>query len=290
MEHISKNLTPDQVKKAAEAIRWVRPAYASFLDFYERVFMAQEKAAQTIRLERIDISEEMRGIKIREKMPLINRSDFLIDRENAKTLLSELCGIASAKEGGLPSPAEKLGRGEALNPDALFDGVLKEDNTVFETAGLESGIDSNILEFLAYHSILPSIKTRSLQLAEYLKDVEWNRGYCPVCGGLAALSTLQGEGKRNFHCSFCWHEWETPRVFCPSCQKEAPEQHQYFYSEDEEEYRVELCETEKTYIKTVDIRKLSRIFHPVLEHLVTLHLDIAAQEKGYQSYGGVVDW
>ena len=57
----------------------------------------------------------------------------------------------------------------------------------------------------------------------------------------------------------------------------------YFYSEEEKEYRVDVCDGCGKYIKTVDIRKTDRLLYPPLEQVSTLHLDIQAREKGLKS-------
>ena len=56
-----------------------------------------------------------------------------------------------------------------------------------------------------------------------------------------------------------------------------------FYSEEDKEARVDLCNQCKKYIKTVDIREVERLVYPALEHISNLHLDIKAQEMGFSS-------
>ena len=56
----------------------------------------------------------------------------------------------------------------------------------------------------------------------------------------------------------------------------------YFFSEEEEAYRVDLCDQCRGYIKTVDSRKLEYEPDLDLEDVVTIHLDILAVERGYQ--------
>ncbi|MCP4718541.1 MAG: formate dehydrogenase accessory protein FdhE, partial [Desulfobacteraceae bacterium] len=67
-------------------------------------------------------------------------------------------------------------------------------------------------------------------------------------------------------------------VFCDSTDKE--DQH-YFFSNEEKEYRVYMCDNCHNYIKLVDLRQLDRAFFPKLEQITTLHLDYKAQEQGY---------
>ena len=41
-------------------------------------------------------------------------------------------------------------------------------------------------------------------LASRLSSEEsWDEGYCPVCGGPAAMGTIREGGDRQLHCGFC---------------------------------------------------------------------------------------
>jgi len=68
---------------------------------------------------------------------------------------------------------------------------------------------------------------------------------------------------------------------CVFCENSDAELQNYFYSEEEKEYRVNLCDHCHSYIKMVDLRQMDRAFHPNLELVSTLHLDMKAREKGY---------
>ena len=97
------------------------------------------------------------------------------------------------------------------------------------------------------------------------------------------LAMLQNEGKRVLACSFCRHEWSAYRIFCPFCENTDSDTLQYFVVQDDDEHRVDVCENCKRFIKTVDLRKISRIIYPPLEQIATLHLDMKASEAGYVS-------
>ncbi|MBW1772327.1 MAG: formate dehydrogenase accessory protein FdhE, partial [Deltaproteobacteria bacterium] len=88
-------------------------------------------------------------------------------------------------------------------------------------------------------------------------------------------------GGRKLVCSFCWHRWSAKRIYCPFCDSSQDKDLHYFYSEDEKEVRVDLCDHCKKYIKTLDTRKVDRLIYPPLEHISNLHLDIKAREMGF---------
>jgi len=59
----------------------------------------------------------------------------------------------------------------------------------------------------------------------------------------------------------------------------------YFFSEQEEDWRVDVCDGCKKYIKTLDTRKVTRPVYFPLEQITSLHLDLKAREMGYESPG-----
>ena len=98
------------------------------------------------------------------------------------------------------------------------------------------------------------------------------------------LSMFEGEvGERFLLCGFCWHKWSSKRLYCPFCDNTDNKTLNYLYSEEEKEYRIDLCDKCKKYIKTIDTRKTERIIYPPLEQVATLHLDIKAKEMKYES-------
>lgn len=84
-------------------------------------------------------------------------------------------------------------------------------------------------------------------------------------------------------CSFCWHPWSGKRVFGPFCENRDSKTQHYFYNEEEKEIRVDLCDSCKKYLKTLDSRETEHMIYTSLEQIASLHLDYKAKEKGYES-------
>lgn len=280
-------LTSDQIKQAATTLKTVRPAYKTLLDFYEQVFLSQEDARRQVEIDPIRIAEKVLFIKTKEKLPLISIFQFRIDSKSAGLLLKKICGIASGANQTMADSAKALLSAleeKKLDPDLLFSGLIEEKDTYYTRVEEEYGIDKKILAFLIYSAIQPSLAVCAEQLSIYLPDNEpWERGYCPICGSDPGLSMLEGEGERFLFCGFCWHKWQVQRLFCPFCGNKDSKTLHYFFSEEEKELRVNVCDSCNKYIKTVDARKTERIIYPPLEQVSTLHLDIQAREKGLES-------
>jgi len=278
-------LTPGQVQKAVEAVKKSKPVYAEILDFYGGVFEAQEDCKGRIDLEPLQLSEDLQTARAREKLPLIKIEAFIYDDTESANLFRALCHLAteanpklSAAAGVILNAVEKT-----IKPDALFSGLLNGNEALFENMANELEIEKPVLGFFTYNSLKPSLCACADQLAVYLNPNEpWLQGYCPICGSAPILSILEDEGRRKLVCSFCWHLWSAKRVHCPYCDSSQNKDLHYFFNEEEKDSRVDVCDNCKKYIKTLDTRKIERLIYPQLEHISTIHLDIKAQEMGYE--------
>lgn len=281
-------VTSDHIKKAVEAIKKLRSAYTDMLEFYQRIFIAQEDFEDKTQIDPMPIADEFLAVKAEKDLPLINISEFMIDVEASSVLLRKICRIAEWANREMAISAKAIINAletRDLDPKALFYSLLEEDDVFFEKAHRDLKIDKRLLASVAYSSIKPSLERCARQLSSYLdKDRPWGKGYCPICGSFPGLSMLESEGERFLICSFCWHKWPYLRMHCPFCENNDAKTIDYFYSEEEREYRVDVCHKCKKYIKTVDTRKTERILYLPLEQVSTLHLDIKARELGLESW------
>ena len=277
----------DEIEKTAEVLKRLRPAYNDLLDFYKEIFVAQENARQHINLDPIAIPKHVLDIKLKEGFPLINQSEFVIEKTVSEDLLKALCHIALHANKKLAISADSLlgavnnGRFDTAK---LFKSFMDEDIAYLENVAEKINIQQQILSFFIYNSIKPSLVVNAQKLSKLLPSIDTRvNGLCPVCGKLPGLATFEGEGEKYLFCSFCWLKWRIQRLFCAFCGNDAHKSLGYFYSEEEPEYRVDTCNNCKNYIKAVDARKLDRPLYPPLEQICTLHLDIKAEEAGFKS-------
>jgi len=277
-------LTSEQVKKAVEAVKKSKPVYAEILDFYGGVFDAQEDCKGRLNLEPLQISAELQTAKAREKLPLIEIEAFIYDHDETAKLFLTLCHLATGANPKLSAAAGIILNAveTTVKPAALFSGLLHGDEAMFENIADELEIEKPTLGFFTYNSLKPSLGACADQLAAYLSpDEPWLQGYCPICGSAPILSILEDEGRRKLVCSFCGHLWSAKRVHCPYCDSSQNKDLHYFYSEEEKDTRVDLCDHCKKYLKTLDTRKIDRLIYPPLEQISTVHLDLKAQEMGF---------
>lgn len=280
-------ITSQQVKQAAEALKKARPSYADLLNFYEKIFTAQEDSKSRIKIDPIKINEEILVLKKKENFSLIDMSEFVLEYHAAATLLENICRIVEAANPDMTDSARAIRKAVAsktLAPRSLFSALLNAEDDYFREVEKSLGIDTKALAFVAYSSIKPSVVHCAQQLAAYLEpDQPWEKGFCPICGSAAGFSLFEDEGQRILFCGFCWHQWAAQRIYCPFCENKDSSALHYYFSETEKDYRVDACDKCKTYIKAVDTRNADRIIYAPLEFVASLHLDIKAQEMGFQS-------
>jgi FdhE protein len=276
-----------EIEKIADALKRLRPAYMDLLDFYKKIFVAQESAQQQVQIEPIPIAEHVLSIKLKEGFPLVSQPEFVIDQGVAQDLMRELCQIAFSTNEKLAASAGSLMGAmdnHRLDTAALIESFMNGEGGNFENAAETLKIEQQVLLFFIYNSIKPSLVVNAQKLSAMLPTVEERlSGSCPICGSMPALAILEGKGGRFLYCSFCWHKWRTPRLFCAFCNNEDHQTLAYFYSEAEPEYRVDTCDRCKNYIKTVDARKSDRLLYPPVEQVCSLHLDIKAEEAGFKN-------
>jgi FdhE protein len=280
-------ITSQQIKQAAATLKKTRPAYTDLLNFYEKIFVAQEDSKSQIKIDPLKIGEEILALKKKEKFSLIDTSEFGLAPDAAIALLERVCQIVETANPEMADSARiirKAVASETLDPQSLFAALLKTEDTYFEKVEKDLGIEKKALAFVTYSSIKPSVVHCAEQLASYLDpDQPWDKGFCPICGSAPGFSLFEDEGQRVLFCGFCWHQWTAQRIYCPFCENKDSNTLHYYFSETEKDYRVDVCDSCKTYIKAVDKRNAERIIYPPLEFVASLHLDIKAQEMGFNS-------
>jgi FdhE protein len=130
-------------------------------------------------------------------------------------------------------------------------------------------------------ALVPYLTRSADEILSHLDLDQWALGYCPVCGGRPNLALLEAErGARRLLCSRCNSVWNYGRTGCPFCRSR---EKQIYYPSEDNVYRLYTCPDCKRYLKTVDLRELHREVVPVVERLVTVGMDLAAQQGGFRS-------
>ena len=290
---ISPQESAERVREALDRIKEHVPAVAPLVDAFgdlmvERTLLREELPKEEgLSLPEIDPDRFLQGVPVAEK------ETFLVARDDLKKAVQRLI---PAMEKGLPKIRGEL----AAVKDALLEGpldleatarlVLENKREEIETAIKDLKLDSRILEFVIGQLMKPFAENRARSITPLPEELQWLKGYCPVCGSWPGLSLLRGkEGQRWLKCSFCSHEWQYMRTNCPFCENTDFDTMEYFYSEDRETERVEVCHKCERYIVSIDVR--DRADDVVLEvaPLGLVYLDILAQQQGFRP-GAITEW
>jgi FdhE protein len=267
------------------------PASGEILSFYEKIIEEQQATKSTIQVSSIKIDKDLKTLQEKEGFPLIRKEDFIIDISSSVKLFQSLCHIGKNTNEKMEESILVIER-TVLSKNLNLEEVLKRhyDESYIDTICETLEVEKAILKFLIFMSIQPSIHAHVDSIKDKINQKNWLRGYCPVCGSLPYISTLNDQGQRHLLCSFCGYLWLSERLICPFCENSDHQKLHYFYAEGKEAYRADICDNCRQYIKTVDTRKLDYDPDLTVEDIATIHLDILAAEKGYnkpsQSFWG----
>jgi formate dehydrogenase maturation protein FdhE len=140
--------------------------------------------------------------------------------------------------------------------------------------------------FLARAALSPVLEGAPA-LAAALRGETDDERRCKACGGLPQLAvfTDTGEalltGQRHLVCRRCAAEWSYPRMTCVSCRETETARLPILADEAQLPHlRVDACDTCRSYIVSVDMRKDPRAI-PIVDEIAALPLDLLATERGY---------
>jgi FdhE protein len=108
---------------------------------------------------------------------------------------------------------------------------------------------------------------------------------CPACAGRPQVGVLQAggeadDGAKGLVCADCLGTWTVGRLACPSCGEHDEAKLAYFRAAGLEHVRLEVCDTCRRYLKTVDLTRLG-LAEPLVDEIAAAALDVWAAEQGY---------
>jgi FdhE protein len=226
-------------------------------------------SAYANRLTKAEISDRLaRGI------PLLKFNDLNIDWKIFNDVLKNVIAILPRFTNGAKELSGRLEK-QIDSTDLKIASRLRFENRESET---KINDELGFVLDVALRSFLINPKEALIPLVE---QEQWRKGYCPICGGLPDFAFLDKEnGARWLICSRCDSQWLYKRMGCPYCDSQNINKTSYF-SDDNEIYRVYVCEQCKCYLKTIDLRRAESDIILPLERIVTADLDEQVNKRGY---------
>jgi FdhE protein len=264
-------------KLAQERPQFAGPA-ALLSDVLPRLF--QEPSPETAP----PFTAEQAAAKLVGGVPLLRGEPFAPDLRAFRRRWLDVCAAVQRRQEGEAGRrlADAL-RGERLDPGKLTRDLLagrpEGIHARAEAVGLDAALTATVLRL----TLFPVLTAVAAALAPLREGVRWQEGSCPTCGSWPLLGEFRGlEQTRFLRCGLCATGWEFPRLRCPYCGTRDHERLGYLHVEGEEaKYRAATCDECHRYVKMVST--LSALPAPLLlvEELATLHLDLAAAERGF---------
>ena len=262
-------------------LKTAKPELNEILEFYESVFKVQREAERLFNSGQNDIDYTRFAGRNGEGLSLLKSEDIQLDIEPVNNILEEMSGIIRNKWKE-QIPADFNCRFLSEQKGVLVEGLM-EDEVLLERMAGDLDVDYPVFYFLIKNAFSPFISNYAEKLQEAVEEKKWLKGNCPVCGSEPLIIRLVEEtGKRKLFCSMCRTEWLYKRLACPFCENDDHESLRYFFVEDDEARRVDVCDKCKRYIKTIDNRKINKVTNLLVEYLSTLALDIVADKEGFR--------
>ncbi len=253
-----------------------------------------EQASMRAELPPLDTPElSVDPVQYARGVPLLGREDFSVSKDLFEMAAERLLPVMARGFPKIGDDLAKLQRSIAEGGPAAGDLLRlmnEESEDDVEKAAGAIGVRPSILKFALAQLMKPFARRRAESIPQLPENLQWQRGYCPVCGSWPELGFLEGtEGRRWLRCSFCGHEWAYMRTRCPFCETDDHEKLEILFSEDRKHERAELCSECMKYLVSVDLRELANEVVRETAALGLVYLDVLAQEKGF-SPGAICGW
>jgi len=204
--------------------------------------------------------------------------------EAAKQLLPVMVRSFPALAAELEALGAALASG-SLTPQALAAAGFGKPAKV-------PGVSAETLSFVAAELVRPFVERQAQDLGAFIKELPWQQGMCPICGGAPNMSVLrrisdgtefiQAHGGRRFlRCSCCSTEWTHKRVSCSACGCEEPDEMVVLRVAERPFERADVCKRCNTFVLCLDAGEMVDVPDPDVAALTMLPLELQAKQQGY---------
>ncbi len=264
--------------------RTLSPHYSELLDILEEILILREEHRLKVKREIFPVEPKLIAAKMAGGLPLVDFSSVISDLTEPKEYFLALLEIAEKRAPGeTDEMARKIRDGEIRFSDLIYESFnppLEEDAAIDADEGEENSFD--LVELFIEESLRPALEKVVERCGDAVRKSEWSEGYCPICGREPKIGEIRDdEGGRYLFCNQCGFEWHYRRIKCPFCGNEEQQTLAYFTIEEDDRYRVDVCNQCKRYIKIVDFRDRKERADMDVEDIATLHLDMLANDEGY---------
>lgn len=267
--------------KTIESYRTQNPHYEELLAILEEILILREEYRRKMPESIFPVDERLISSKMEGGLPLIDLSQGDYDLTQPQAYFLDLLQIAEKRAPGETKElARKIREGEEDFKEMLLSAFYGEQEEEEERGEEDETFD--LIDLFLEECLRPAFEKVVAGYGDVVLKSKWSEGYCPICGKEPKIGEIkEEEGARFLFCNQCGIEWPFLRIKCPFCGNEEQQTLAYFTVEDDERYRVDVCNECKRYIKIVDFRETKEEPNLDIEDITTMHLDILATEEGY---------
>jgi FdhE protein len=274
-----------RIKKTVTKMKKEMPSLAIILKAYEKVFAERARLREEIPLPMDVRISSPDPLRFSQGMTLMNEGIFPLSTDSMEKVTDRMIPVLARAFPKIRPILKNLKTALKKNkPDLKYcmENMLYSRDDMLSQTAFDLKTDALTLKFILGQLLKPLVEKQSERLRSVIQNLNWKKGYCPVCGSSPVLSYLKGaEGQRWLVCGLCSHEWRFARTQCPFCENEDAKKSEFCFVEDRAYERAEMCHQCKRYLAGVDLRKYPYEFIPEVAVAGMMYLDVLAQEKGF---------
>jgi FdhE protein len=269
-----------QVMEALAEARTQNPELADFYEFHQKVLRLQHEAKAEIAATLEMSDQEVLRARVLQGLPQLSFAQLPLEVEVFSRLATEIAQALVQYNPELAAGTDGLGEVDWLSlAGRRFEQGMANESEEEAPEEPEMGLVETAVDL----ALQPYLEWAAEQVMPHVDQDRWKRGHCPVCGGAPDFAMLVEEtGARQLLCSRCRSQWLYKRLQCPFCNNTDHTKLLYYPSEDKV-YRLYVCQVCKHYLKAIDLRKATHRVVLAVEPLLTVAMDLAAQEQGYKA-------
>lgn len=250
-----------------------------------QLFFERNKSLPLFKKLPVRYEPEVTRLRLSEGRYLFSPCGIELNRSESNRIALELLDLLkkhlSDRVEELTAIADAMMQEKINTNDLLLRIIKNEGNQIIKVIRAHK-FSEDLFTFFAICLARPFREHASEYFKEGIDNLNWYKGYCPVCGHWPALAHLNAEsGHRTLWCLCCNTNWNFKRTQCAFCLNEDHEHLKIINPENEDSYRIQVCKKCKRYLKEVRSNTAVKDFSFDKFYLGTLALDVIAEREGY---------
>jgi FdhE protein len=208
--------------------------------------------------------------------------DFDLDRMN-QLAIQLLSVIDDSSEGAALKIRSAIESG-SLDVGEIVSRLVAGDKNASLQIATSLQLDAALLHLVTMNALRPALRQWNRDLRHLAENFQWAKDYCFICGGRATIGELRGDRQsKHLRCAECGADWRVPRLQCSHCGNSEHNTFGYLYAEEKpDKIMAELCDKCHGYLKVITSYGPLDPGLLLVEDLATLHIDLIAEERGYE--------